>query len=923
MALPQFEIKKPKMKLPANINLPPIPPLKRWHKLAIAGVFGLFVLVWIALSLFVNEKTIASQFMAKIKEVTGYEATYGDISVSVLFTPEVTLTNVRINNAKNASTQQLMLADEVRVSVSLMELLSGRVQFTSIELDGPEIQLERFADGSTNWSFINSLASKDLQIKNGVDIKLKRGALTYVNAVTNQVQELANLSGMLATNGKSLDVGVGMVLDGKAVQMRGDFTVDLFVDIDNYQLTGKFIGKESQNNFSYIGKFGRDKGLATFDGKLESVFTDIKPWIFQLISEESRKVVEKSVPEALPLSFAAELKKAGPQFVASNMTVKATESEGLGAMTYASGDITQLALRLNFKKLDFGNLAADSSLLLKDGSFNTLFGMFLPANMAANIEIKAGETRIGGTVAESAQFSATLDQQELVVNQAALNLPNDNHLLLFGILKQAVNDQINFDGNVEVLGKSLNNMVDSLGLVSQTFITDHAGEFRGKANLFLSPNYNIISDIKFQAGPLVIVGGATIGTTKNSDAEITLKADNMKLDGMLSYLVPTSPKDLNAAGTLGTGFEDVDRKINWLDKVAHRIRINLVMPNYSLGERVGSNARFTVMLAPKSIEFTNSEISLDDLQVRGNLKYGQHKRVPDIKADFYLSYLNLTTLTDKKSRLAPVPRGNRQEIWNADYFNVNFLKGYNSLLKIQIGNLIHPDFGMTDVEILAQSTDDVWTVEELRGKLWEGALSASFTLDITSVPGINAQFALQSVKADRMLDGLLGQPSFRGLMSVNGQIQTTGLNLLSWVRNSVGHFSFTGQEFAIKGFDIASLVQTVPLMRSVTDVVNTARVALVRNQSTFNLIEGLFELNGGVLSTPQVKLRAKHATGTLTGNIDMMQGMMDLKVDFALITLEPTNFPSLDIFFKDSIDDPMITFDTRSLEAFIARKNIR
>ncbi len=908
----------PQMKLPANLVMPHFQP---WHKWAFGGLFGFFFLLWLALSILVDEDAIAKEFIAKVKSVTGYAVSYGEMDVSVLPVPTVTLYKVKLDNDPKASSQNFLIADRVEVSVDLMSLLSGNMQFNRLLLDKPQFQLEKFADKTTNWAFMEALNDKDMAMQEGVNLILQSGTLTFVDVVNNKVKSIDKFSIDLDISPKTFDVAGSFLLDNKQVRLDGEFTVSAFTGIEDFSMKGSLAAREAQNNLIYKGDMGRAAGLLTLNGTLESTFVDLKPWLFEVVSKDSQKVIGDAIPNPIPASFAANVVKAGPILNVTNLTVKGGVTAGTGGLSWTDDETDKLAMKLDFTTLDFGNIVTKSDMLFAKGAFNRLFGMFLPQGVSAEVAINAQKVHLGTVQADSLELSATLDQQELVLNQAALNLPGDNHILLFGIFKMTLDNQISFDGNIETVGKSLSGLVESLDMISQSFLTDHTGEFRGRAELNLSSTLNIISGIKFQAGDLLVAGGVTLGTSKEADAEITMEVDNIKLDGMLSYLIPTSPKDL---GAVGTGFEDVKRNVSWLAEFKHRILFNVVLPRYSLGGRTGTKpAAFIVKLEPNSIDFRKADIKLDDLEVRGNLKYTQLTRIPSVEGDIYLSYLNIATAFGKKMRLSPVARGNRQEVWDTEYFNVNFLKGYDTFVKVNIGNLLHPDFGMTNVTAILNSKNDRWNIDEFQGNIWEGQVKGAFVLDVSSVPGISAQLGIGAVRADRMMDALIGQPSFRGFINVNAQIATSGLNMVSWVRNSMGHISFTGQNFAIKGFDVASLVQTVPLMRSVTDVVNTARVSLLKNQSTFSVISGFFNIEQGVMSTPEIKLRSKHATGTLKGQMDLLPWMMDMSVDFALTTLDPANYPVLRILFKDSIDDPIINFDTRSLEAFIARKKIR
>src|SRR5581483_10350280 len=77
----------------------------------------------------------------------------GDISLSLLPSPALSVAGVRLANIQGGSTADMARLKSLDVSVSLIPLLSGNVQVTRVTLVDPVVLLETLPDGRANWQF--------------------------------------------------------------------------------------------------------------------------------------------------------------------------------------------------------------------------------------------------------------------------------------------------------------------------------------------------------------------------------------------------------------------------------------------------------------------------------------------------------------------------------------------------------------------------------------------------------------------------------------------------------------------------------------------------------------------------------------------------------------------------------------------------
>lgn len=200
--------------------------------------------VMVALPALVPLDRIKAEAVTAVKEATGRDLTFKDLSVSVFPSLAVTVSDVSLSNPPGfASTPMLHLA-QLDASLKVMPLLGGRLEVDRFILDNPTIALEVNAAGKNNWTFEGTKAAaetaaaatpdaaksskgdnllKDLLLE---DIKIKNGTFTLNDAKTKSTLQIQKIG--LDVGMKGLDQP--LKLDGTVTWQGRDIQLNTTVD---------------------------------------------------------------------------------------------------------------------------------------------------------------------------------------------------------------------------------------------------------------------------------------------------------------------------------------------------------------------------------------------------------------------------------------------------------------------------------------------------------------------------------------------------------------------------------------------------------------------------------------------------------------------------------------------------------------------
>jgi AsmA protein len=198
--------------------------MKKWL-IAIAGLVVLVVAALIVVPFLIPTEAYKGQIVERVKSATGRDlALNGPISLSILPTFGLTVSDVAFGNAPGASAKNMATFGKLQLQVQPIALLSGRLVIDSFVLVDPVIALEVDKQGRPNWQFATATAApgaapagtpapakpapaagappanggSQLDEVHLGDVRLVNGTITYQDARTGQKQQVDKINAKLS-----------------------------------------------------------------------------------------------------------------------------------------------------------------------------------------------------------------------------------------------------------------------------------------------------------------------------------------------------------------------------------------------------------------------------------------------------------------------------------------------------------------------------------------------------------------------------------------------------------------------------------------------------------------------------------------------------------------------------------------------------
>jgi AsmA protein len=215
--------------------------MRKWL-IGIVVVIVVVIVALIAVPFLIPTETYKGQIVERVKSATGRDlALNGPISLSVLPSFGLTVSDVAFGNAPGASTKNMATFAKLQLQVQPIALLSGRLMIDSFVLVDPVIALEVDKQGRPNWQFATAPAQSSA-VTSGAppaarsappaatgakpaarpagpldeihlgDIRLVNGTITYLDARTGQKQQVNKIDAKLVLP----DLGSPMQASGNA-----------------------------------------------------------------------------------------------------------------------------------------------------------------------------------------------------------------------------------------------------------------------------------------------------------------------------------------------------------------------------------------------------------------------------------------------------------------------------------------------------------------------------------------------------------------------------------------------------------------------------------------------------------------------------------------------------------------------------------
>jgi uncharacterized protein involved in outer membrane biogenesis len=850
--------------------------------------YGFLALVSVLLILpyFISLDSYKAQIKSEVKQATGREITInGPMKFRILPRPYVQIQDIALSSIAGATEPVMAKIEAIEVNVAFLTLLRGRIDVASVELNQPEITLEKLENGKANWDFDLPASAQTTDIQATPQAKastaspalpfmvhhiiIQKGTLRYVTA--GQKTELNDVD--LKLDAQSLigpfQFDLGVKVFGEPVKVNGTVAtlgeqIPIEMELKAFGEKLKVKGQLAKDPFAYRGQIKMAGNLQN----LQKVFGPL------------------DLPEGLKKDYKiqAETLINAQKIALHPIDITLADLKGQGSIVYnLKNNISKVDLKLNPGEITV-------HLSPQPSGQHTFAGLIKVK--AENIEALLRALQLKTTNLPKFLLSDLLFATHLTYSDQNLNIKN-----------------ITFD-----VGKA--KLTGDVGIKNwHKNVTAHY-DLRTANAAALAKVFDI--DLPTNTGPAKVVGESALHqnilTTNTS-----LFALNAKLQAAGSINV--EKKDhLRPALDLTASGSSLHSTLHHLGTEASK-----ALGKFSLQAAITGEIPQAIKVKLGTSSFTIGRTPIG-LSGESELKLGGVK--PRLTVDLSLSALNLDTLMTALAgkaapahqlRLASTQAGpskiGSQSPWSNEKIDLTFLRSFDGDITLRLPSIRKGSLVFDSLNFKARIVNGIMDINTLTGNLYGGTLSAKGRLSSQNDQPVTLTATLKEAQLKNIPQGEGQIKVIKGSFSLTTDLNSRGHSEYQYVNNLDGSLTFNANEGQISGFDLQKIIKQLTNVRDLMSAMKLLDSSMSGGTTAFHKMEGNVAIQKGTAVIKQCLLDAVGANATATGKVNLPKYWMDLE---SLIHLEGIkDLPPFKVRFYGPLDNPKRDLKTEALQRYL------
>ncbi|MGB3134132.1 MAG: AsmA family protein [Candidatus Macondimonas sp.] len=841
--------------------------MNRWIKVMGWGVLGVLILggaLALILPRVLDPNAYRDDLIRIVSERTGRTLTLdGKLGLSVFPWLGLELNGVTLSNAPGFEDAPMLAVRHARAGVRLWPLLSGRLEFGTIALDGLQLNLARAADGRSNWQDIQErLASSDPQqpatppaessvtdtrfTLNQLDItgvRIREGRLLWDDRQGSQRYALTNW-----------DLTTGRVRWGGAVPVSSSFTLS----VGSPSLDAETTLEAKLQVAPDTGRYGvEDLVLETRLRSAELLGDGMLP-----LKLSGEGIWQADAPSTLgPVKL-----EIGPYQTANQRIEALVLAVSEVAVDVAQSKAQLKGMELAGQKLLWAGRGVESVLIKTAGAVDWGTGQLrLPS---LNLEA-AGLRLLAGTapIALTGRSPVVVDWKRHHLEAPALALNVIGKLGTAqgqGLLNPTASGKLSYDWGKGQLA------LDALKLSTEQ-VDLGAGRLLPKTELAA----DVAGSTSSQRWSLKALRLSTADLfSAQGEADLTTSGQGLSYRGRIE--TPTfAPRPLLAA-------------------------LKLELPATAAPDTLRSlalNSAFTGTAERIALDSLRLDLDGGRMQGRAALAWGGR---PRLETDLTVDRLNV----DRYLPPAPAPDANAATspkpaaASKPQPLPFAALRQFDLDARLAVGELTVSRVVMKDAQVRALLKDGRLTVDPLRAGLFGGNLNATVQVDASSAtPTLNLRPELKGIQLAPLLTRFAGKAYLTGTGNLKLQATTRGVDGDQWLKNLDGLMALDLRNGRIENIDVLG-----QLRRSYAQLRALDPGTAPEGGTEFTEIKAGVAMKGSIWRNDDLMLTSPLLRMSGKGQIDVSRQQLDFQV---LATLLGTGIASGDRLLDNLIDTPV------------------
>lgn len=877
---------------------------------------------------------------ARVQAATGRPVTIdGPIALRLLPTPSLSAGAVSIGNPPGMP-GTLVRVEKLRLRLALGSLLGGKVHLEALELDKPELTLERAEDGTPNWRFTQMAGSEPAATPQQPTATAASTPAPRPADQSLPVERLTIHDGTLRLDSTTTLSGLDadIFLGGRTGPFRLNGSVRLGDTRVAAEGSAEHVEPGHPAPLSLILRLPGDEGKLALSGTWAE--DALRGRLTAAMADPARALARLGLTPSLPpgaLSLGADLALSESELALNNLDLSMGATRLTGGAAAALGAVPQVDVRLNAAALDLdawkraeGTTPAPSVAARTDAPpaaattapARPVSGFSLPHDLFASVSLGVEALSWRGQVIRQARLEAVLDGGEILLRQAGAQLPGGSELALDGGISARDGAPV-FDGTLRLKADNASALLDWLGAaptgngprrlelttpLAVAWPEIKAADIRLKTD---SLSVRASAAVRMDAQPVLAINAALPGLEASLRGRLT--GNGQVEDGAFAL---NAPQGLRQLRTLGLS---VPPAFDRLPVVAEGVgsgsaeAVALSDLKLRLGpSRLGGSAK--VQLSGPRPVFA-ADLTADSLALDG---FGGGERSGQLLPGGRLLPPSMAPLAQPVQPAALVA-GAGASPFSREPLDLSALNAADGTLSLHARTVTAKGWRLDDAVLKAELQNGTATIETLSGRLLDGDLAATGKLSAAATPALALHLRVQGADLGAAKLSAAGMSVTQGRLDAEARFATSGRSSQDMAARLNGDAALTVRDGVLDGFDLPAINRQMGNLRNLGSILGVAQAGMAGGRTPFSKLAGTFHAENGMVVTRDLKLEAEGGGASADSSVNLPGWSTDTRIAFHLATA-----PQVPVAFKleGGLENPRKIIDLNAIQHFLVSQGL-
>jgi len=898
--------------------------------------FGGFAL----LPLLLDKETIKNQVISSFNAVTGLNLEIqGDARLEAFPVPHVVINSLYVRNAPDASSPFLLKVKLIDVRPALSSLFSRKLIISVLAIDGVVVEIERLKSGQMNWLDSNvrgqsgstSFEATKGDVLNASSITIVNALVRYTNALTGVVSEYKDVGLSLVNGSGQSKSSLNLTMQYEDIPFRiSGHLGNLSQAMANEAVPSSLNIISGKSSLTYEGDIGFKDHNLTMNGKTSLETDDVVPWISLFWFGKSVKPgVSDTHYKSLPLQAKSSVSTDNGKIVLPDLSLDGAIIKGtlqaaiiLPARMEIRAAIDALDLETFFaSKLFEPAEPGAESIKTEDPNNSFMPTAKSPLNaLSLSADIKLADTVYNLQHIKDAHLNFDMTGEDMTIPEASATLPGETRAVFTGIGRKGYQG-FTLEGQLDVAGNNFSELLIIFKSKGFALPAEDFKRFRIRTNAVISTKEVRFSEMAARIENMGVLGGIIATFAERTKLQAALRISGVNLDHFISLWGFEEWRASLSDNTPDTKKEGLLPQ--WLKLLGFNLQLNTSLDQFILNGKVRDKTDFKLEATAAKLAFNDIKTFYNGSTLSGNVGIDVSGVLPRIEANITANTLDTDVFFANDTASEPV---NAQSVdknverWSRKSFDFSWLDLLNASYRLKCGHYKRGTLMADGLDIKGSIDNRTLNVDNLTADVLGGKISTKLALVGGKIPALTVTADITSIDAQQLAVLLPVFQGMTGKYNINLRLNSSGIDMFSWVSNLEGTMGLGGRNVTVHGFNMPGIVREVAYVRTVADILDVVKRAFPGGDTLFSSVTGEWLITNGMLKASNVKLNNGESDGVLAGQLDLINWKLQSKITFVLKTLDRLNPPSMAIGFAGDFDAPEKLLDTSSLEQYVTHK---